>query len=161
MLLLSKHICLIALIGILGSSSLSHARERNPASVERKLAARSPEEQEYLKKIAESTSIHLEVSVTGMMFDGKKMVFNLKHSTPEGKKFKHRISKMVFEGDSRNPEYEKIFHEIYVSGRPCTIGFQMVTKEAYQSQYSVVEGEGAGSLNQISGSWITYVSIGD
>lgn len=139
----------------------SVARERSPASVERKLASRSPEEQEYLRKIAESTSIHLEVAVTGMMFDGKKMVFNLKHSTPEGKKFKHRISKMVFEGDSRNPEYEKIFHEIYVSGRPCTIGFQMVTKESYQSQFSVVEGESAGSLNQISGSWITYVSIGD
>lgn len=144
-----------------GSVSTTEARERTPASVERKLAQRSPEEQEYLRKIAEATSIHLEVAVTGMMFDGKKIIFNLKNSTPEGRKFKHRVSKLVFSEDKRNPEYEKIFHAIYISGRPCKLGLNMVTKETYESQYSVIEGGNGGSLNQILGDWLTYISIGD
>ncbi|MCM0605669.1 MAG: hypothetical protein KA715_06225 [Xanthomonadaceae bacterium] len=162
MVLGSHTLWVMVLPVVLGILPLStQARERQPSSFERKLAERSPEEQEYLRKIASATSISIEVAVTGLMFDGKKMTFTLRSSTPEGRKFKHRTSKLVFDESDRNPEYEKIFHAIYTSGRPCTLGLNNVTKESYESQFSVVEGTPAGSLNTISGSWLTYVSIGD
>lgn len=151
----------LIVIFLTAGSFHSFARERTPASIERKLAQRTPEEQEWLKKLAEATSIHIDVAVVGMLYDGKRMIFTLRNSTPEGKKFKYRTSKLAFNEDSRNPEYEKMFHEIYASGRPVFIGLQMVTKESYQSQFSVIEGDSGGSLNEISGNWITYISVGE